>query len=51
MTEFEYKTIVIDSKETEDSKKSHIAGLLAANFIIFLLSFFTSSLLTANHDI
>ena len=31
--------------------KPHIAGLLAANFIIFLLSVFTSSLLTASGNI
>lgn len=31
--------------------KLHIAGLLAANFIIFLLSVFTSSLLTASANI
>lgn len=31
--------------------KPHIAGLLIANFIIFLLSVFTSSLLTANGNI
>ena len=30
--------------------KSHFAGLLAANMIVFLLSIFTSSLLAANGD-